>query len=228
MTAERDTGTEELARSVAVASVLVLAFAALLVVLDRCVPTSGAQRRDADPLVQLLGERAPWLVIAATIIVAGAWRRHLRIQRSDLLGALAGVATAVVLTLAIRGILGPRLPSFIPSEESARPGVTLGLAAGLIEETAFRLVLLPATLFALASRMDRRIATVLAVVITAVLFSLSHELGPAGGVFAPRFMLTRFLVPGLAMSVVALRTRMSFLVFAHCTAHLLIPSLLPG
>jgi membrane protease YdiL (CAAX protease family) len=222
MTAPRD---EQLARSVAAASALVLAFAALLVALDLRVPPSDAERHAADPLVQLLGAHAPWIIVAATIAVAAAWRRYLRIERRDLIWAFAGVAVAVALAFALRGIIGPRLPSFIPREESAGPGVTLGVAAGLIEEVMFRLVLLPVTLFVLARRIDHRLATVLAVVITAALFSLSHELGPAGGVFAPRFMLTRFVVPGIAMSSVALRTRMSFLVFAHCTAHLVIPSL---
>jgi hypothetical protein len=76
--------------------------------------------------------------------------------------------------------------------------------------------------------MDRRIAASMAVLVTAALFSLSHELGPAGGVFDQQFMLTRFAIPGLAMSIVALRLNLTFVVFAHCTAHLLIPSLFPG
>lgn len=217
------------ARSAGVASVLALAFAALLAALTHWCPASEAQRGAADPLVQLLyGSGGVWLIVAATVIVAIAWKRYARVRRSDVGWALAGVGVAMVLAFAIRAIVGNRLPAFIPSEESARPGITLGLAAGLVEEVVFRLVLLPCIFLVAAKWMDRRVAAGIAVLVTAVLFSLSHELGPAGGVFDQRFMLTRFAIPGLAMSIVALRLNLTFVVFAHCTAHLLIPSLFPG
>ncbi|HEY5944487.1 MAG TPA: CPBP family intramembrane glutamic endopeptidase [Kofleriaceae bacterium] len=222
-------GTTELARSAGVASVLALAFAALLAALAVWVPASEAQRRAADPLVQLLdGRGGPWLIVAATVVVAIAWKRYGSVRRSDVGWALVGVAAAMVFAFAIRAIVGNRLPAFIPSEESARPGITLGLAAGLVEEVVFRLALLPCILLVAARSIDRRMAAGLAVLVTAALFSLSHELGPGGGVFDPRFMLTRFAIPGLAMSIVALRVNLTFVVFAHCTAHLLIPSLFPG
>lgn len=220
---------DDFARSVAVASLLTLAFAALLATLAILLPPSSAEQVAADPLVQLLdGLGGPWLVVAATGVVAIGWRRSWQLRQRDFAWALAGVAAAATIVLVMRIAIGPRLPTFVPSEESARPGITLGLAAGLIEEVVFRIVVLPVALLTMTKRLEHRFAAIAAVLVTAALFSLSHELGPAGGVFEPKYMLTRFLIPGVAMSAVALRLNMTFLVAAHCTAHLLIPSLLPG
>ncbi len=215
-------------RDVSVAAVLALVFAALLAILATSQSTPEGQLAAADPLVQLLAGNV-WPIVGAAVVVAAAWWKWFdAVRRADIAWALAGVAVATMIAFAMRALVGSRLPSFIPSEESGRPGLMLGLAAGLVEEIAFRLVVLPGILLVATKHLDRRIATVVAVLATGALFSLSHELGPAGGVFDPKFMLTRFVVPGVAMSVVALRTRMTFLVFAHCTAHLLIPGLFPG
>jgi len=212
-----------------VASLAAVVFAAILAALAVLRPASEAQRRAADPLVQLIdGRFGVWPVVALPIVAAVAWRRAARPSRSDAAWALSGVLAAVVVSAAIRALVGSRLPSFIPSEESARPGVTLGLAAGLLEEVVFRLAVLPLVFFALAKRIDRRVAALVAVLVTGALFSLSHELGPAGGAFVSQFMLTRLIVPGAAMSIVALRLNVTFLVCAHCTAHLLIPWLFPA
>jgi len=219
---------DRLTREVHVAAVLTLAFAVLLVVLALVAPSSQAQQTAADPLIQLFGPTGVWPVVGGAIVAAASWRRGGRISRRDLAWAAAGAVAAAVLTLALRGVVGSELPSFIPSEESGRPGITRGLAAGLVEEIVFRLGVLPGILFVAARRLDRRLAAVVAVVVTATVFSLSHELGPAGGVFDGRLMLTRFLIPGVGMSIVALRVNVTFIVFAHCTAHLLIPGLFPG
>jgi hypothetical protein len=103
--------------------------------------------------------------------------------------------------------------------------VTLGLSAGLLEEELFRLLILPSVYFARRRKLDAWTSAGSAIVASAVLFSLSHELGLAGGAFEPRFLLTRLLVPGVGMSLLAFRLRPSFIVSAHCTAHLLIPAL---
>jgi membrane protease YdiL (CAAX protease family) len=157
----------------------------------------------------------------AAVLAAIGWMRTAHIERADVLWAIAGAAAAIAVTLAVRGLVGPRLPAFIPPEESSAPGMALGLSAGLVEEIVFRLLILPAV-YLLGRR--KLLAAILAVVVSGALFSLSHELGPAGGVFDRRFMITRFVIPGAGMSLVAL-VRPSFMVTAHCTAHLTIPLL---
>lgn len=216
----------ELVRSIAVASLPASTFAAVLLVLVIARPPSEAQRHAADPLVQLLdGRGGSWVVIGATIVALIGWRRAVSVRSTDAVWAAAGACAAATVALAVRAIVGSRLPAFIPAEEGARPGVTLGLAAGLFEEVVFRLALLPAVVIVAVRWTSERRAEWIAVVVTGALFALSHELDPAGGVFDPRWIATRFLVPGAAMSLVALRVNATFLVTAHCTAHLLLPAL---
>jgi len=224
---ERVAGDDR-ARSVGISSLVALAFAALLAALRIGLPPSLTQRHAADPLVQLLGRGDTWIVVAAAVVAAAVWGRRASVRPKDLGWAVAGMATAALVALAIRAVAGSHLPSFVPPEESARPGIVLGLSAGLFEEVVFRLALLPLLVSALTRSMSPGRAAVVAAVATGVLFSLSHEIGPAGGVFDPRLMLTRFLVPGLGMSLVALRVNLTFLVSAHCAAHLVIPALFPG
>jgi len=89
----------------------------------------------------------------------------------------------------------------------------------------FRFGALPLA-YGLARRwLPERWAIAVAAVVTGILFALSHELGPAAGAFEPRYFLTRALFPGIVMSVVFLRLHPSFIVSAHCAAHLFIPAL---
>ncbi len=211
------------------ASFAVLPFAAASGMLAVLAPHSEAQLRVADPLIRLLGPAAPGLTVAAATAVALAWRPIARVVRRDLTWALYGAAAAAVAALGLRLLFGPHLPAFVPPEESSGPGIALGLAAGVLEEVVFRCFLLPGIYASCRTRMGRRAATVAAVVASGVLFSLSHELGPGGGAFEPRFLLTRFVVPGAMMSALAFRPGPTFIVTAHCTAHLLIPFLFqPG
>jgi membrane protease YdiL (CAAX protease family) len=213
------------ARAFGAAAALALPFTALLLVLALRAPPDPSQHAASDPLVQLLGRMAVWWIVAAAAIVGMGWNRIRRVERRDVVLAIAGAGAAIVIACALRATLGEHLPSFVPPEESNVPGVTLGLAAGLVEEVAFRLIILPAAYFTCRKRLDARLSAAIAIVITAALFALSHELGPAGGAFEPRFLLTRFLIPGVAMSLLAFVPGPSFIVSAHCTAHLLIPVL---
>lgn len=225
------TSTElsRLADGAAVASAWALFFAALLVALAIVSPPSAAQRLAADPLLRVLeGRGGAWLVVAAAIAIFALLRRGNPLRVQGARWAIAGAIAGLMATLLVRALVGPRLPPFIPSEESARPGVTLGLSAGLLEEVVFRLTLLPGIALAAGRRMAGWGAVALAVIVTSALFSLSHELGPGGGVFDGRLMATRFVFPGVVMSILAVRVNMTFLVCAHCSAHLLIPLLFSG
>ena len=211
----------------AVAAALSLPFVLLVGALLRTIPPTSAERAGADPLIKLLRGAGPVLPITLTIAVAWLALSRPRAPqlRRGLIQALAGAVAAVAATLVIFALAGATLPSFIPPEESARAGLTNGVAAGLVEESAFRLALLP-LFYALARR---RLALYPAIIVAAIgtglLFSLAHELGPASAPFALGYLATRALVPGMAMSLIALRVSPAFIVSAHCTAHLMIPAL---
>lgn len=212
-------------RAFGAAALLALPFAVVLAALAFVAPASPAQHAAADPLVQLLGRHAPWLIVAGAVTVGVAWTHAARVQRDDVVHAVVGAVVAVIVACALRLFVGPRLPSFIPPEESSAPGVTLGLSAGLVEEVVFRLLVLPGVYLACRNKLGTLAAAAVATIISGVLFSLSHELGPAGGAFETRFLITRFLIPGVGMSCLAFAVSPSFIVSAHCTAHLLIPAL---
>jgi len=212
----------------AAAAAVAFPFVAALLVLQLALPPTLAQLRAADPIVQSLAAMAgAWLTLVIGLGVCSAWLR--RMERDALITgvkhALAGVAAAAVVALVIRVVVGPHLPGFVPPEESSAPGVTLGLNAGLCEELLFRLVVLPAVFFGLRARVGARGAMVAAIAVSAVAFVLSHELPPAGGAFELRYVATRFVIPGVAMSAACFVISPAFMVAAHVAAHLAIPAL---
>ncbi len=216
------------ARDVAAAAATSLPFAAYLVVAGvHSPPTEGAWRR-ADPILKLLPRGAAiGLVVVAALVAIASWTVRARPGRRELVRAagegVAGAVAAVVVLVALRAMHGPSMPRFVPAEESAAPGVALNMAAGLGEEVVFRLGILSALFFALASKLRRATAAVLAAVVTGVAFAVAHALGPDPSSAA--WFVTRFAVPGFAMSLAYLGLGPSFIVVAHCTAHLLIPRL---
>jgi membrane protease YdiL (CAAX protease family) len=191
-----------------------------LIVVRFVAPPTEANLQAADPFLRLL---PAWLVAPMAIAIAAAWLKRARPSREELGRAarrgLAGAAVGLAAVAALRAIAGPRLPSFIPAEESAAPGLWLSMAAGFGEELELRLLLLP-IVYRLLSR--SRFATPLAIVITGAAFALLHGAAPL------RFVATRFLLPGCAFSAAALALGPSFVVIAHCTAHLVLPLLFSG
>jgi hypothetical protein len=127
---------------------------------------------------------------------------------------------AVAGALAIRAIGGPHLPPFVPSEESAAPGLGLGLSAGLLEEAAFRFALVPLIYFAARRVMPSLAAAILAIVLTGFAFALSHELGAEP--FDPAHFATRVVFPGCVMSALFFRPGPALILGAHWTAHIAI------
>ncbi|MFI5297071.1 MAG: type II CAAX prenyl endopeptidase Rce1 family protein [Polyangiales bacterium] len=212
--------------NVAAAALTVQPFVLYQLAVCLLLPPTEAQWRHADPILRILPHAVtlgvvPVLGVAlgfASCRVAGLDRRSLRAAMGQ---AALGIVAAAVVAVSLRMITGPTLPAFIPPEESARPGPTLNLAAGLLEELLFRLIVLPWT-FAFAARKtsaDR--AAALAIAATGLAFALLHQAGP--GQTSALWFATRLIFPGCAMSLVAWRVGPSFLVAAHCTAHVLIP-----
>ncbi len=220
------------AEDVTAAAAWLLPFLALDAVLFFWMPPTDAQREAADPLVQLVSAWGPpWLYLPVALAVGLAWATRYRRRPSAAafrragLAALAGAVVALALAVGASIALGSTLPGFVPPEEGAAPGVTLGLAAGAIEETVFRLGVLALSYLACRRRLGVLASTAIASGLTAVAFALAHELGPAGGQWELGPLTTRLLVPGLLMSVVFLRVSPAFLVTAHLTAHLALPLL---
>lgn len=200
-------------------------YALLFALLALLLPPDSAQRAAADPLLQImLPPLAPCLLALLPVGVALCWWRRARPDvaelrlglRWTLFGALAGLAA----TGAIRLLHGDTLPAFVPPEESAAPGIVLGVGAGLVEESLFRLLVLPLAFFALRQRCGSWLAAALACFITGLLFALSHE--PGSATFDAVHFVTRLVIPGMAMSAVALLLHPAFMVSAHVSAHVLI------
>lgn len=205
------------------AAVVVIVFATLAAALAATVGYSAEQLARADPLVQVVG--GPWPDIALALVIGVVALRVARPGRAALARglrfALAGAAAAALVVIALRVSVGPVLPSFIPAEESARPGIALGVTAGLVEEAVFRLLVLAGAYAILSRRIGPIPAALAAALITGLLFALSHEVTPAA--FDATHFTTRMLFPGLVMSVIYLRLSPAFIVTAHCAAHLMIP-----
>jgi CAAX prenyl protease-like protein len=215
-------------QQVAAAAILIQPFAALTALLLFIAPPDPAAFAVADPIVRSLGLTLGLFAIpAAALLSLPVWLLLARPSAVALMRSLqlaaAGVAIAIAAALLIRALAGEHLPGFIPPEESAAPGLSAGLAAGLIEEVLIRLAVLPAAL-ALARRvLAPPAAAAVAVLVAAATFALLHQVGPGARPFVPAYAATRFLFPGLLMSVAALWPGPALVCVGHCAAHLLIP-----
>ena len=156
-------------------------------------------------------------VIALPWLLAFPSRQELR---RGLLFALAGVSAAAIVILGLRIFHGPKLPAFIPPEESAAPGLALGVGAGILEEALFRFGALPALFFLLRLKWGKAGAASGAVLVTGLLFAISHEMGPgASPAFHAAYFVTRAVFPGVVMSAVFFAVDPAFIIAAHCAAH---------
>ena len=201
-----------------------LVFVVFYSILAVASPPSVAQLRVADPLHQwLLPYSGLWMVTVVSFFVTAFWIGCYPPSSSEVLSALryflAGSAVGLAFVGLLRVAVGPHFPAFIPPEESSAPGLTLGLGAGVLEEAAFRLLILPAVYFGMRKFIRRAPAILVSSLATGLLFAASHQLGPGAGVWVPRYFLTRAIFPGFFMSVVFWEISPAFIVAAHCAAH---------
>jgi hypothetical protein len=215
---------------VAAAAFLIQPFATLCALLLWIAPPDAAAFAAADPIVRSIGMSGGLFAIPAAALLAlpvwlalawptpAAWQRSLR-----LVGG--GLAFAALAPLALRLLGGPHLPSFIPPEEGAAPGLSAGLAAGVIEEVLIRLALLPAALAVARRLLPWHAAALVAVLVSGAMFALLHQVGPGAAPFEPAYFAARFIFPGVIMSAAALWPGPAMVVVAHCAAHLVLPLL---
>jgi hypothetical protein len=218
------------ARDVAAAALAMQPFTLYLLVVRAVAPATEVEWAHADPLLLLLPAAASLAVVPVLgVAAAAAWVAFARRvgppwPRADAWrAAVGGAVVACVGTLGLRAVFGPHLPSFIPPEESGAPGLLLNMTAGYSEEALFRLSLLAPIFLALAPRIGRGRAVAVSAIVTGLAFAALHQLGASA--WAPELFVTRFVIPGVAMSLVFLMVRPAFLVVLHCTAHVLIPLL---
>lgn len=215
---------DEMWEGVAGAGLALLPFSLAVLFLMIVLPPTAAQRQAADPLIRSLEAwNAMWLLPTLCILLPLAlvfiFPQRPNVRRLFFGGAAAAAATVLTLRL----FVGPTLPPFIPPEESARAGLTLGLAAGVLEETVFRLLVLPLAWCIAARCLSAERAALPAILVTGLLFSTSHILGPGGDPFELGHFLTRSIVPGLFMSALFFRPGPAFVVTMHSTTHVLLP-----
>jgi hypothetical protein len=213
---------------VAGAAILIQPFAALTALLLFIAPPDPAAFAAADPIVRSIGLTLGLFAIPlAALLALPAWLLLARPSAAALMRSLqlaaAGVGLAIAVSLLLRAVVGEHLPGFIPPEESAAPGLSAGLAAGLIEEVLIRLAVLPAALALSRRLLAPRAAALFAVLIASATFALLHQVGSGAAPFEPAYAATRFLFPGMLMSAAALWPGPALVCVGHCAAHLLIP-----
>ena len=211
---------------IAVAAAAGVPFALYLMALQLTTAPSAEQWQHADPILHILPRSLGLIgVPALALVLAFWWTRSARPRSADWRRggryALAGVVLVAVVTGAIRALAGPELPSFIPPEESARPGFLLSMTAGFGEEVLFRMIFLPLVWLALARVLKQIPAAAFAILLTGLAFALLHWLGSDS--FSAEFFATRFLFPGCIMSLAFLYLNPTLVVAGHSTAHLAMP-----
>lgn len=207
---------------------LIQSYTVYLIVLIYLVPPTTTQWASSDPILKILPPNITlWGIVVYSIFLAFFYRVTIRSNRTmcrrAFLECIGGFTTAIGITLAIRILNGPEFPSFIPSEESAKPGFLLGMAAGLSEELIFRLTLTPLLFFLLRRRMRYHSAIWLTICLVAIGFAGLHEWGSS--VIHFNHFITRFIIPGVAMGTLFFYRDPIFLVSLHCAAHIVIPLL---
>ena len=212
------------------AAVLVQVFTLYFLVLFFFLDPSEAQWLHADPLLKILPRQATlWFAPVLSLLLLVFWSSIQPPTKAIIANALKhsayGIAVAIILFLTIRFAVGPNLPTFIPPEESVKPGYLLGMSAGLNEELIFRMVFTPLAFIAFLKWMRPHYAAMLSILVVALLFALFHELGSAGEPFSAYYFATRVLMPGCVMGLAFFYISPAFIVMMHSAAHIMIPLL---
>lgn len=184
----------------------------------------------ADPILKIFPRDVTlWGIPALSVLLFFFWKSLKPVKPQAISSARKfafwGSATAIVALLAMRLVAGEHLPSFVPPEESAKPGYLLGMSAGLAEELIIRLILTPLLFVVLRTRLGFYWSALITIVIAALSFAFLHEAGSDAGAFMPQHFVTRFLFPGVIMGLAVFFVSPIFVVALHCTAHVFIPLL---
>lgn len=133
---------------------------------------------------------------------------------------VGGVTGAVLSPLAAVGSGAFAVPLAIAAQAEVRLGaiqrLVLSLGAGLYEELFFRVLLIPALIAVIVAsrRAKRSTAVAISVVISSVLFSTAHYIGPLGDSFALGSFMFRF-IGGLAFSAILVIRGFGIVAWTH-------------
>lgn len=182
----------------------------------------------ADPILKIFPTAVTlWGIPVLSISLFFFWKSLKPVQPqatlSSLKLALSGSATALIALIAMRLVAGEHLPTFIPPEESVKPGYLLGMSAGLAEELIIRLILTPLLFVVLRKRLGFHWSALITVVVAALSFALWHEAGSGAEPFMLQHFVTRFMIPGVIMGSMVIYISPIFVVALHCTTHIMIP-----
>jgi hypothetical protein len=177
----------------------------------------------ADPILSLLPhDSIVWLFPAIGVVITLVWMVMAFPSAAEVRRAI--IATFIAVTLVGGGMLayltlkGPYLPRWLVVEEAPNARA-LGPLAGYAEEMLIRTGVLPLVYLWLGDR-KKWLAIVGASLIAGLAFALLHEGGDA--TFSVKVFALRVLIPGFALSVLALLTKPTFVVFAHGTFHVVL------
>ncbi|HKI99806.1 MAG TPA: CPBP family glutamic-type intramembrane protease [bacterium] len=113
---------------------------------------------------------------------------------SLMLGLLINIILEFIFSAIPSVILSRALfPAAMPFAGDTARGLALSLGAGLFEEFIFRVVLLGGLLLLMRLVLPHHLATVVAIVLAALLFSAAHYIGPLGDHFTFASFLFRFV-----------------------------------
>ncbi len=177
-----------------------------------------AMRNGADvwlrQLLDLLGFGQYFLLPVLTVAILLGWhhttRQTWQVVPSVLYGMLAECLLLAVTLVVIARLQGALWSMFLPAQVDwpvhaslttaavGSGGKLIGfIGAGIYEEVLFRLMMLPLAAWALRlASFSPRQSLVGAVVVTSLLFSTAHYIGPHGQEFAAATFLFRFIAGG--------------------------------
>jgi hypothetical protein len=213
-----------------ISSYVALLFAFYTLILILLTTQTDAHWLHADPILTIFPKAITlWGIPIFSVMLIFVWRSlnppQSQSMSSSLKFAFSGAVTVIVALLAIRLVVGEHLPTFVPPEESAKPGYLLGMSAGLAEELIIRLMLTPLLFVVLRKWLGVHWSALTTIGIAALSFALWHEVGSIGEPFMLQHFATRFMVPGVIMGLATFYISPVFLVSLHCAAHIMIPLL---
>lgn len=212
-----------------IAAVYLGVFALLNLFLMVFIKATPKQLKAADPLVKnfIVWFKTPFSLPILGIIISVVWYWLVPVEPSHILHGFIWVPIAVLTVFIILTVMmiinGRDLPKFVPPEEGPNCGLVYGTAAGMIEEAIFRLTILPLSLYLFLQCLPPIAAIVLSIIVSSLMFTCAHDIGPGKEPFSWQFFWTRFMIPGVIMDSVFFLVNPVFIVVFHCFAHYLMP-----
>lgn len=170
-------------------------------------------------------------LLAQHIIAKDRWRIEPIVPAAMLVESafLTGPLLILVLMLQPGGSAAAAAVANGAAVTDGRSGILLALGAGLYEEVLFRLVVITALHFVAADllRFPEKGARVIAVVVSAVLFAVHHDVAIRGGGINWR-LATFYFLAGVYFGILFLARGLGIAVGVHALYDLLVIVVMPG